>query len=91
LATEADFWHAADQVVLMGDGAYHFVREAARAGVNPERFTYAEHDDVGEVFEAIVELCGPRTLVVGLANIGDQGLQLARLFRNRQRAWKEAS
>jgi hypothetical protein len=36
------------------------------------------------VFESIIELCGRNTLVVGLANIGEQGIGLVRLFRNRR-------
>jgi poly-gamma-glutamate synthase PgsB/CapB len=84
LARDTDFWRDADHVVLMGSGAYHFAREASKLGASPERFVYAEHDDIFEVFESIVELCDRRTLVVGLGNIGEQGLALNRLFRNRR-------
>lgn len=84
LARETTFWHEADHVVLMGSGAYHFVREASAVGVGPERFVYADHDQLSEVFESIVELCNRSALVVGMANIGEHGLGLARLFRNRR-------
>lgn len=84
LARETTFWHDADHVVLMGSGAYHFVREASAVGIGPERFVYADHDQLGEVFESIVELCNRSALVVGMANIGEHGLGLARLFRNRR-------
>lgn len=84
LARDTDFWRDADHVVLMGSGAYHFAREASKDGASPERFVYAEHDDTLEIFESIVELCDERTLVIGLGNIGEQGLALNRLFRNRR-------
>lgn len=84
LATATRFWHGADHVVLMGAGAYLFVREAMRCGADASRFVYAESDRLEEIFETIVELCGPCTLVVGMANIGGQGLGLVRLFRNRR-------
>jgi len=84
LARETTFWHAADHVVLMGSGAYHFVREASRVGIDPDRFVYADHEQLNDVFESIVELCDPSALVVGMANVGELGLGLARLFRNRR-------
>jgi poly-gamma-glutamate synthase PgsB/CapB len=84
IARETSFWHAADHVVLMGSGAYHFVREASRVGIGPERFVYADHGQLGDVFESIVELCDPSALVVGMANVGELGLGLVRLFRNRR-------
>lgn len=84
LARETTFWHQADHVVLMGSGAYHFVREASAVGIGPERFVYADHEQLGEVFESIVELCDRSALVVGMANIGEHGLGLVRLFRNRR-------
>jgi poly-gamma-glutamate synthase PgsB/CapB len=84
LARDVRFWHGADHVVLMGSGAYHFAREASSVGIPPGRFTYAEHEQISDVFESIIELCGRNTLVVGLANIGEQGIGLVRLFRNRR-------
>ncbi|MBW2527036.1 MAG: poly-gamma-glutamate synthase PgsB [Deltaproteobacteria bacterium] len=90
LAREATFWHAADRVVLMGGGAYLFAREASRIGVDADRFVYADSDRLEEIFEGIMELCGPSTLVIGMANIGGQGLGLVRLFRNRRTLGLEA-
>lgn len=84
LARDTTFWHDADHVVLMGSGAYNFAREAGKSAATSERFIYAEHENPLEIFEAIVELCEARTLVVGLGNIGEQGLALNRLFRNRR-------
>ena len=38
---------------------------------------------IEEIFEQIVELSGPSALVMGMANIGGQGLDLVRHFSNR--------
>lgn len=84
LARDTEFWKDADHVVLMGSGAYHFAREASKLGASPEQFVYAEHEETLEVFETIIELCDAKTLVVGIGNIGEQGLALNRLFRNRR-------
>ncbi len=83
LAKDIDFWHKADKVVLMGSGAYLFARVASRAGIDPGRFVYTEGQDVAQIFETIVGLCGQQTLVVGMANIGGQGLGLVQYFKNR--------
>lgn len=84
LARDTEFWKDADHVVLMGSGAYHFAREASKLGASPQQFVYAEHEETLEVFESIIELCDAKTLVVGIGNIGEQGLALNRLFRNRR-------
>jgi len=85
LARDARFWHEAHHVVLMGSGAYQFAREASKhASFDPNRFVYAEHERLDEVFEAIIGLCGRKSLVVGMANIYGQGLALVKYFRNRQ-------
>ena len=83
LAGETTFWHDADGVVLMGTGAYLFSRVAARAGFDLSRLVYAESPNPAEIFESVLGLCGPSTLVVGMGNIGGQGLDLVRYFANR--------
>ena len=83
LAGETSFWHDADGVVLIGTGAYLFARVAARAGIDVDRMVYAETPRPDEIFEGILGLCGPSTLVVGMGNIGGQGLPLVRYFANR--------
>lgn len=88
---EAGFWHAADRVVLMGTGAYLFARVAAHSGADTARFVFAEQQRVDEVFETIIDLCGANNLVVGMANIGGQGLALVRLFRNRAMLAREGN
>jgi poly-gamma-glutamate synthase PgsB/CapB len=84
LARETRFWHGAAHVVLIGSGAYHFAREAQKNGLGFDRFTYADHEQVEDMFESVVELCGRRTLVVGMGNIAGPGLGLVRMFRNRR-------
>jgi poly-gamma-glutamate synthase PgsB/CapB len=83
LARDSVFWHAADRVILMGTGVYLFSRVADRAGFDTSRLVYADNQSVEEIFEAIVSNCGRRTLIVGMANIGGQGLRLVRHFHNR--------
>jgi hypothetical protein len=38
-----------------------------------------------ELFETLVDLAGCSALIVGMGNIGDNGLDIARVFRNRGR------
>lgn len=84
LACDSSFWHRADQVVLMGDGAYQFARAASKYGVDTP-FVFVDDQRTDEIFETIMGLCGRRTLVIGMANIYGQGIALARYFRNRSR------
>lgn len=88
---QANFWRQADHVVLMGTGAYLFARTAAQLGLDPSNFTYADNRSVAEIFESILGLCRERTLVVGLANIGGQGLRLVDYFRNRSKLANKSS
>ncbi|MBK8479725.1 MAG: poly-gamma-glutamate synthase PgsB [Proteobacteria bacterium] len=83
LACDTDFWREADRVALMGSGAYLFARMAAGRGIDASRFVYAEHPRVDEIFETIIGLCRETTLIVGMANIGGDGLALVRYFGNR--------
>ena len=85
LARHANFWHQADGVVLMGTGAYSFSRQAQKAGYELGKIVYADFDRVEDIFETIVGVSGPRSLVVGMGNIGEQGLELTKFFRNRSR------
>lgn len=91
LAQDASFWREADSVVLMGTGAYLFSRVAEEVGFDTGRIVYAESVNVEEIFEQIVGVCGGSTLVIGMGNIGGQGLSLVRFFRNRSYAATAAS
>ena len=77
-------WRQADAVVLMGTGTYLFARAAVQGGIDPKRIVYAEDQRVDEVFETIVGLVDDSALVMGMGNIGGDGLDVVRYFRNRQ-------
>jgi gamma-polyglutamate synthase len=83
LGADLTRWSPADYVLLMGSGTYLFARAAVRAGFDSTRLLFVEdlHDD--EIFERIVSLTGSSALVMGLGNIGGQGLSLTRYFHNR--------
>jgi poly-gamma-glutamate synthase PgsB/CapB len=83
LAGDVDFWHEADNVVLMGTGAYLFARIAASLNYDVTRFVFAEEGRIEDIFENIIGVCGAKALVIGMGNIGGQGLSLVRYFRNR--------
>lgn len=76
-------WSPADHYMLMGTGTYIFARAAAEQGLDERKLVFAEDLRIEEIFEQILELAGQRTLVMGMANIGGQGLDLVRHFRNR--------
>lgn len=76
-------WPAPDHVVLMGSGTYTFARAATRAGADPSKFVFAEELAVHEIFERIVSLVGSSALIMGMGNIGGDGLALVRYFSNR--------
>lgn len=76
-------WRRAHRVVLMGDGTHVFARAAAGAGMEPTQVVYADDHSVAQIFETIIEVAGSAALVVGMGNIGGQGMDLARHFRNR--------
>jgi poly-gamma-glutamate synthase PgsB/CapB len=84
MAFDASFWKEADKVMLMGSGSYLFARLASQAGFPPSRFVYADQERIEEIFEQIVEICDGSALVVGVGNIGGQGLPLVRYFKNRE-------
>ena len=76
-------WPEADFYLLIGSGTYIFTRAATKRGMNPLKFVVAENHRVEEIFETVVELSGRSALVMGMANIGGEGLGLVRYFANR--------
>jgi len=77
-------WPRADHYVVMGTGTYVFVRFAGEGGLDPGDITYGEGLSTEGLFEAIVAVCGERSLIMGLGNIGGGGLDLVAHFRNRR-------
>jgi hypothetical protein len=76
-------WAPAVFVVLMGTGTYLFARAAVKAGFDSTKLVLVEDLREDEIFERIVSLVDGSALVMGMGNIGGQGLALARYFRNR--------
>ncbi|HMJ10814.1 MAG TPA: poly-gamma-glutamate synthase PgsB [Polyangiaceae bacterium] len=76
-------WAAADYVVLMGSGTHTFARAANRSGVDFSRFVFVEGLPVAEIFERILSLIQKEAMIVGMGNIGGDGLPLVRYFANR--------
>jgi len=76
-------WQPADYYVLIGTGTYIFARAADAMGMEMQKVVFAEDRRIDEIFEAIVELAGHTTLVMGMGNIGGPGLEVVRYFRNR--------
>jgi poly-gamma-glutamate synthase PgsB/CapB len=83
LGRECVRWSPPDHIVLMGTGTYLFARAAVAAGLDATRLVFAEDRGVDDIFEATVALVSRSALVMGMGNIGGQGLELARFFRNR--------
>jgi poly-gamma-glutamate synthase PgsB/CapB len=76
-------WRQADQLVLMGTSTQLFADAATSAGLDPTKLVFVEGMRVEEVFERIVALTGESALVMGMGNIGGDGLKLASYFTNR--------
>jgi len=85
MAKDTRFWQNADNVVLIGRGAYLFSRLISEAGINQGKFIFGEQDSLETVFEKIIEASGDSALVVGMGNIGGLGLPLTRYFKNREK------
>ncbi len=83
LGAEIPSWETPDQIVLMGSGTYLFARAATKAGYDATRLHFVEGLSVEDIFERIVSLSGRSALLVGMGNIGGQGIELVRYFRNR--------
>ena len=81
-ATAAD-WSETHHFVVIGSGTILFLREALKRGIPSERITVEESVPLREVIESILELCGKRAVIVGMANIRGGGGEIARYFGNR--------
>jgi len=76
-------WSPAENLLLVGTGTYIFARAASAAGFDSSRIGFLEGQSVADVFEHVIGLVDRPTLVMGLGNIGGQGLELVRYFKNR--------
>lgn len=91
LGAEFPRWSPADFVVLMGSGTYLFARAAAKAGYDASRLVVVEDLRVEEIFERLVSLVESSALIMGMGNIGGQGLDVVRYFKNRSVLEESAS
>ncbi len=76
-------WTPADHYILVGGGIYVFFRTIVANGLDSSKIVYAEGMTVDRIFEEIMRLSSRSALVMGIGNIGGQGLELANYFRNR--------
>lgn len=84
LADALGEWPAPDHVVLMGDGTYLFARRySEQGGGDASRLVVVENLTVEAIFERLVSLAGRSALIMGMGNVGGQGLDLVEFFRNR--------
>ena len=77
-------WHPPHWAVLMGTGTQVFARFATRNGFDPGRVVFVEGYRVEEIFERLLELGGGSAMLMGMGNIGGQGLDVVRYFKNRE-------
>jgi gamma-polyglutamate synthase len=84
-------WGEPDHYMLIGTGTYIFAKPAFERGLDPGRVTYAEDTRIEEIFEMLVDHSGESALIIGIANIGGQGLDLVRYFKNRSKQVRELS
>lgn len=76
-------WRPADHYLLVGTGTYIFARAASKKGLDMRKVVFAEKRRADDIFETVVSLVGRTALVMGMCNIGGQGLELVQYFRNR--------
>lgn len=77
-------WTTPHQVALMGSGSELFARLATRAGMDPARLVHLEHLTPAALAEQLTASRAGYTVVVGMGNIGDQGLDVVNAFRCRE-------
>jgi len=83
IAVAAADWTPAHHFIVIGRGTILFLREASHRGIPPESLTVEEAATPAEVIETILEVCGNRAVIVGMANIKGGGESIARYFGNR--------
>lgn len=83
LAEALPSWRAPERIVLMGKATHVFARIARAQGISAGRLLDMGDAPARTVLEALVALTDRSSLVVGMGNIGGEGLSLVRLCRNR--------
>lgn len=83
LAQALPAWREAERIVLMGKGTHVFSRLAQGLGISRGRLLDMGDAPARTVLEALIACTEESSLVVGMGNIGGEGLSLVRLCRNR--------
>jgi poly-gamma-glutamate synthase PgsB/CapB len=81
-------WKPADKYILIGSQCFFLIKTAVKQGLSPTLFLNAEGAELETIFEIIMEASGSSSVVVGIGNIKDEGLDLLRFFRNRAKLTK---
>lgn len=76
-------WIQPDVYCVTGTGTHIFARTAAYNGVQLAKIVMVEDSSVTELFEKLIEISGQSSVILGLGNIGDNGLDIVRYFKNR--------
>jgi len=74
---------SADHVVLTGLGTELVAFQSVRAGLARERLSDLGGLDAERVYERVLDLAGPRAVVVGIGNIVGLGEEIVLHFKNR--------
>lgn len=85
LGEAAASWPRPTKVLLMGRATHVFAQAWRRAGGPAELLRTVGDVPAAEVFECLLEHAGHAAVVVGMGNIGGEGLALLRHFLNRRR------
>lgn len=85
LSQQFERWTEADHIVLMGTGSYVFAKSLTEGGYDASKLLFAEGLPVEEIFERIISLVRDSAMIMGMGNVGENGLALARHFKNRAR------
>jgi len=76
-------WEPADKYIVIGSFCFFLIKTAIKNGMNPTLFLNAEGEELETIFEIIMEESEASSVVVGIGNIKNEGLELLRFFRNR--------
>ena len=81
-------WKPADKYILIGSQCFFLIKTAMKQGLSPTLFLNAEGAELETIFEIIMDASGSSSVIVGIGNIKDEGLELLRFFRNRAKLTK---
>ncbi|MEK8015603.1 MAG: poly-gamma-glutamate synthase PgsB [Candidatus Parabeggiatoa sp.] len=88
IAESLALWKPADKYIVIGSQCFFLIKTAIKQGLSPTLFLNAEGAELETIFEIIMDESGSSSVVVGIGNIKDEGLELLRFFRNRAKLTK---